>query len=62
MPVTPKRSDTARQNRVIAMFTEGYVSFGLPRGATLADLAERLPATAPRHRGSPIAIEVRLAG
>jgi hypothetical protein len=60
--VTEKRSDAARQNRVIAMFAEGYVSFGLPRGATLADLAERLAARTPRHRGSPIAVEVRLAG
>jgi hypothetical protein len=42
---------------VTALFADRALSFGLPKGATLEDLAGRL---ASRRLGTPVAINIRL--
>jgi hypothetical protein len=48
-------------NAVVAQFADCLVSFEMPRGATFADLAERLASFEERMDESPIAIAVRPA-
>jgi hypothetical protein len=47
-------------SRVVAVFEDSYVSFALPKGATLGELAERLAAIAEPHGGLPTALDVRV--
>ena len=44
-------------SNVSALFADRALSFGLPKGATLADLAERLVRL---DAGTPLAITVKL--
>jgi hypothetical protein len=43
-------------SQVMALFADSALSFGLPKGATLADLADRLDRLGERHIGMPTAI------
>jgi hypothetical protein len=49
-----------RPNHVMAVFEDSYLSFVLPKGATLGDLAERLAVMAEPHGGLPTALDVRV--
>ena len=53
-------SETARPNSVMVMFDNGLSTFLLSCDATLEDLAGRLDHLTQRHRGRPIAINVKL--
>ena len=58
MQITSSKS--ARPNSVMAMFDDGLSTFLLSRDATFEELAGRLDHLAERHRGRPIAINVKL--
>ena len=47
-------------SEVTVMFKDAAFMFALPRGATLADLADRLANIEERHFGEPVSIDVRL--
>ncbi len=53
--------DEWRQSRVTVAFADGPLSFLLTRDATFEDLANRLERLGGRHRGKPIAIDVKFA-
>ena len=53
-------SKLERPNSVMAMFDDGLSTFLLSCDATFEELAGRLDHLAERHRGKPIAINVRL--
>jgi hypothetical protein len=47
-------------NRVTAVFQNSRLSFDLARGATLAQLAERLGRLGEPHGGLPLSVELRV--
>ena len=49
-----------KPNRVTAVFQDSRLSFDLARGATLAQLAERLGRLGEVHGGLPLSIELRV--
>jgi hypothetical protein len=49
-----------RPSHVTAVFEDSYLSFALPRGTTLGELAERLAVMAEPHGGLPTALDVRV--
>lgn len=49
-----------KPNRVTAIFQESRLSFDLARGATLAQLAERLGRLGEAHGGLPLSVELRV--
>ena len=52
---------TAQQpNRVTAVFQNSRLSFDLARGATLAQLAERLGRLGEANGGLPLSVELRV--
>ena len=53
--------DESRPSRVRVAFEDGALSFMLSKGATFEDLGDRLRDLDERHRGKPVAIEVKLA-
>jgi hypothetical protein len=53
--------EESRQSRVTVAFADGPLSFLLSKDATFEDLAVRLQRLGERHRGKPIAIDVKLA-
>jgi hypothetical protein len=54
-------SNSARKpNRVTAVFQNSRLSFDLARGATLAQLAERLGRLGEAHGGLPLSVELRV--
>ena len=53
-------SKLTRPNSVMAMFDDGLSTFLLSCDATFEELADRLDLLAERHRGRPIAINVKL--
>jgi hypothetical protein len=44
---------------VLIAFEDGSVSFGIPRGATLADVSKKLDKIGKEHNGQPLSIDVR---
>ena len=58
MQVIP--SESRRPNSVMAMFEDGLSTFFLSCDATFEELAGRLGDLAERHRGRPIAVNVKL--
>jgi hypothetical protein len=53
--------EESRQSQVTVAFADGPLSFLLSKDATFEDLADRLERLAERHRGNPIAINVKFA-
>jgi hypothetical protein len=53
--------DEWRHSRVTVAFADGPLSFLLSKDATFEDLADRLQRLGERHRGKPIAIDIKLA-
>jgi hypothetical protein len=53
--------DDSRPSHVRVAFTDRMLSFMLSKDATFEDLADRLRDLDERHRGKPVAIEVKLA-
>lgn len=49
-----------KPNRVTAVFQDSRQSFDLARGATLAQLAERLGRLGEAHGGLPLSVELRM--
>jgi len=49
-----------RPNRVTAVFQDSRLSFDLTRGATFAQLAERLGRLGEAHGGLPLSVELRV--
>ena len=49
-----------KPNRVTAVFQNSRLSFDLARGATLAQLAERLGRLGEAHGGLPLSVELRV--
>ena len=49
-----------KPNRVTAVFQESRLSFDLARGATFAQLAERLGRLGEAHGGLPLSVELRV--
>jgi hypothetical protein len=49
-----------KPNRVTAVFQNSRLSFDLARGATLAQLAERLGRLGEAHGGLPVSVELRV--
>jgi hypothetical protein len=49
-----------RLNRVTAVFQDSRLSFDLARGATFAQLAERLGRLGEAHGGLPLFVELRV--
>jgi hypothetical protein len=47
-------------NRVTAIFQDARLSFDLARGATFAQLAERLGTLGEAHGGLPLSVDVRV--
>ncbi len=47
-------------NRVTAIFQDSRLSFDLARGATFAQLAERLGRLGEAHGGLPLSVELRV--
>jgi hypothetical protein len=47
-------------NRVTAVFQDSRLSFDLARGATFAQLAERLAGLGEAHGGLPLSVDVRV--
>ena len=47
-------------NRVTAIFQDSRLSFNLARGATFAQLAERLGRLGEAHGGLPLSVELRV--
>jgi len=52
---------TTRPNQVQVLFEDHALSFGIPRGATFADLASRLEGFTNPHADLPIDISVRIS-
>jgi hypothetical protein len=50
-----------RRSRVTVAFEDRALSFMLSKDATFEDLADRLDRLGERHRGKPVAINVKLA-
>ena len=48
-------------NQVMALFADSVILFSLSKGATFADLADRLDHLAERHTGMPTAIYLKVA-
>lgn len=48
-----------RSNQVVARFPDCFVAFEMPRGATFADLAERLASYEERMQELPISVAVQ---
>ena len=55
------RGQSSIQNRVTAVFEDRALSFLLAKGATLAELSERLADLDRRHDGWPVAITVKFS-
>jgi hypothetical protein len=53
--------DERPHSRVTVAFADGPLSFLLSKDAAFEDLADRLQRLGERHRGKPIAIDVKLA-
>lgn len=53
--------DGLRPSRVTAVFGHSALTFTLSKGATLADLADRLNHPGRRHEGAPVAVGVKFA-
>ena len=53
-------SSAQKPNRVTAVFQNSRLSFNLARGATLAQLAERLGRLGEAHGGLPLSVELRV--
>jgi hypothetical protein len=51
----------AEPHQVMALFSGSALSFNLSKGATLADLADRLDCLSERHIGLPTAIFMKFA-
>ena len=49
-----------RANEVTVSFKDAALIFALPPGATLEDIALRIAEVARRHRGAPVAINVKV--
>ena len=49
-----------KPGRVTAIFQNARLSFDLARGATLAQLAERLGRLGEAHGGLPLSVDVRM--
>jgi hypothetical protein len=49
-----------KPNRVTAIFQDSRLSFDLARGATLAQLAERLCSLGEAYGGLPLSVELRV--
>jgi hypothetical protein len=49
-----------KPNRVTAVFQDSRLSFDLARGATFAQLAERLGGLGEVHGGLPLSVELRV--
>jgi hypothetical protein len=49
-----------KPNRVTAIFQDSRLSFDLARGATFAQLAERLSGLGEAHGGLPLFLELRV--
>ena len=49
-----------KPNRVMAVFQDSRLSFDLARGATLAQLADRLGRLGEAHGGLPLYVELRV--
>ena len=49
-----------KPNRVTAVFQHSRLSFDLARGATFAQLAERLGRLGEAHGGLPLSVELRV--
>ena len=49
-----------KPSRVTAIFQNARLSFELARGATLAQLAERLGRLGEAHGGLPLSVDVRM--
>jgi len=49
-----------KPSRVTAIFQNARLSFDLARGATLAQLAERLGRLGEAHGGLPLSVDVRM--
>jgi hypothetical protein len=49
-----------KPNRVTAVFQDSRLSFDLARGATFAQLAERLGRLGEAHGGLPLSVDVRV--
>ena len=54
-------SDEPTPNQVMALFHGSALSFNLSKGATFADLADRLDSLGDRHTGSPMAIMMKFS-
>ena len=50
----------AGEPRLRAVFADTAIALGLPAGSTLGDLADRVADIARRHKGSLLAIDVRM--
>ena len=50
--------DGMQPSRVTAVFGHSALTFTLSKGATLADIADRLDHPGRRHRGMPVAIDI----
>jgi hypothetical protein len=55
------RDDDPRPSRVTAVFGHSALTFTLSKGATLADLADRLDHPGRLHQGTPVAIGIKFA-
>jgi len=53
-------ADKLHWNEVTALFRDRFVTFPLPRHATLAELAAQLAALGERHEGQPVYIDIRM--
>ena len=53
------RCRTERLNRVTAVYRDAELSFDMARGATLAQLAERVCMLGEGHDGLPVTVNVR---
>ena len=51
---------TEASNEVTVLFEDAALSFVLPPGATLAELAERIAGMASHHRRYPLSIGIKL--
>jgi hypothetical protein len=49
-----------RPHRVTAVFQDSRLSFDLVRGATFAQLAERLARLGEAHGGLPVSVDIRV--
>ena len=50
----------AGEPRLRVVFADTAIALGLPAGSTLCDLADRVADIARRHKGSLLAIDVRM--